>query len=283
MNAPIWIAHRGYPARFPENTLAGFRAAIEAGATWLETDIQLSSDAEPMLYHDETLDRISGTTGLVLEHSSAELTQLNASHASRFGERYAEERIATLAALAELLRDVPRVQVMVELKEHAIERFGVAPLKFVVARHHYRSTLDLADKLFRDNLNSLLDFHRLLARAPDAQVDPTLSDDKDTVAVIAAFEQAMDNDFNSPEALVALEQFRGKIVSALNQSGSVTPEISHRIAVMRDLGGIIGLLGDSLEVVESQGLRLIASILKTEPLSPSAIVATAAPWRSLDR
>lgn len=128
MNAPIWIAHRGYPARFPENTLAGFRAAIEAGATWLETDIQLSSDAEPMLYHDETLDRISGTTGLVLEHSSAELTQLNASHASRFGERYAEERIATLAALAELLRDVPRVQVMVELKEHAIERFGVATM-----------------------------------------------------------------------------------------------------------------------------------------------------------
>lgn len=153
----------------------------------------------------------------------------------------------------------------------AIERYGVAPLKFVVARHHYRSTLDLAEKLFRDNLNSLLDFHRLLARAPNAQVDPSLSDDKDSNEAVDAFEEAMDNDFNSPEALVALEQFRGKIASALHQSGSVTQEISHRIGVMRELGGIIGLFADPLEVVESQGLRLIATILKTEPVSPSAI------------
>ena len=153
----------------------------------------------------------------------------------------------------------------------AIDRYGTAPLKFVVARHHYRSTLDLADKLFRDNLNSLLDFHRLIAKAPDANVNPALSEDKDSAEAIAAFEQAMDNDFNSPEALVALEQLRAKITSAFNHIGSVTPEVSHRIAVMRRLGEIIGLFGDSLEVVESQGLRLIARILGSQPLSPSEI------------
>ena len=128
MNAPIWIAHRGYPSRYPENTLAGYRASIEAGATWLETDIQLSRDAEPMLYHDETLDRVSGIAGHLFDHAAADLARLNASHATRFGTRYADERIATLASLADLLRDSPRVQVMVELKEHSIERFGVATM-----------------------------------------------------------------------------------------------------------------------------------------------------------
>jgi glycerophosphoryl diester phosphodiesterase len=128
VHAPIWIAHRGYPTRYPENTLVGFRASIEAGATWLETDIQLSRDAEPMLYHDETLDRVSGTTGSIFDHAAADLARIPASCASQFGDRYADERIATLGALAELLRDAPRVQVMVELKEHSIERFGVVTM-----------------------------------------------------------------------------------------------------------------------------------------------------------
>lgn len=128
MNDPIWIAHRGYPTRYPENTLVGYRAAIAAGATWLETDIQLSRDAAPMLYHDETLDRVSGTPGLVFDHAEADLARMNASCASQFGDRYATERIATLGSFAELLGESPRVQAMIELKEQSIERFGMATM-----------------------------------------------------------------------------------------------------------------------------------------------------------
>lgn len=55
---PPWIvAHRGLPARFPENTRASFDAAVDAGADALELDLQLSLDGEWMVCHDRTLDR----------------------------------------------------------------------------------------------------------------------------------------------------------------------------------------------------------------------------------
>lgn len=122
---PIWIAHRGYPTRYPENTMVGFRAALAEGATWMETDIQLSSDGEPMLYHDETLQRVSGQHGLLYDRSAAELQQINASYASMFGDRYADETIAPLQTLVELLTTAPQVQMMIELKGHSLEHFGI--------------------------------------------------------------------------------------------------------------------------------------------------------------
>ncbi|HEY9197768.1 MAG TPA: glycerophosphodiester phosphodiesterase family protein, partial [Gammaproteobacteria bacterium] len=52
MKPPILIAHRGYAARHPENTLSALQAAVAAGARWLEFDVQLSADHEPVLLHD---------------------------------------------------------------------------------------------------------------------------------------------------------------------------------------------------------------------------------------
>lgn len=46
------IAHRGYHAKAPENTLASFEAAVALGVDGIETDIRLSADGLPVLYHD---------------------------------------------------------------------------------------------------------------------------------------------------------------------------------------------------------------------------------------
>jgi cysteinyl-tRNA synthetase len=155
----------------------------------------------------------------------------------------------------------------------ALERYGTEPLKFVIARHHYRSSIDLSDKLFRDNLNALLDFHRLFARVPNARINETLLSDGETVAVMSAFEAAMDNDFNSPEALVALEQFRAKIVQALDAAGAPTAEIEHRVGVLRELGAILGIFFEGPDVIETQGLTIIGHILNASPCTPSEIQA----------
>ena len=54
----MWvIAHRGASAVAPENTIAAFRRAVELGAGFIETDLQLSRDARLVALHDETLDR----------------------------------------------------------------------------------------------------------------------------------------------------------------------------------------------------------------------------------
>ena len=61
------IAHRGYPAYYPENTLVGLEAALKAGADFLEFDVQLSADRVPLLLHDENLKRTTGFNGLVTD------------------------------------------------------------------------------------------------------------------------------------------------------------------------------------------------------------------------
>ena len=58
-------AHRGLHSRdksVPENSLAAFRLAAEAGYG-IELDIQLSKDGEVVVFHDDTLDRVCGAFG----------------------------------------------------------------------------------------------------------------------------------------------------------------------------------------------------------------------------
>ncbi|HEX7421931.1 MAG TPA: glycerophosphodiester phosphodiesterase [Thermoanaerobaculia bacterium] len=49
------FGHRGSPTRFPENTLASFDGALEAGADGFETDLRLLSDGVAVLHHDDEL------------------------------------------------------------------------------------------------------------------------------------------------------------------------------------------------------------------------------------
>ncbi len=118
------IAHRGYAARFPENTLIGIEAAIKAGAEFVEVDVQLAADGTPMLFHDRTLDRMCGVNGAIADYSPQQLSRLEASEPGRFGETFAGTPIATLEALAGLIRQHPRVHFFIELKCESIERFN---------------------------------------------------------------------------------------------------------------------------------------------------------------
>jgi glycerophosphoryl diester phosphodiesterase len=100
--APEIIAHRGYSARAPENTLAALTRAIEAGADAIEWDVQLTACGTPVVIHDETLERTSEGRGPVRAHT---LEQLRALDFGRwFGPEFTGERIPTLAEALELTR-----------------------------------------------------------------------------------------------------------------------------------------------------------------------------------
>lgn len=51
----IIIAHRGASAYFEENTITAFKGALAMGATYFETDVQLSKDGQMVIYHDYNL------------------------------------------------------------------------------------------------------------------------------------------------------------------------------------------------------------------------------------
>lgn len=63
----------------PENSVSGAKAAMAAGYG-LEIDLQLSSDAVPMVFHDDLLQRLTRHYGLVRDHTAAELQAMRLSH-----------------------------------------------------------------------------------------------------------------------------------------------------------------------------------------------------------
>lgn len=75
----VWvIAHRGASGSAPENTLAAFRRAVELGAGFIETDLQLSRDTRLVALHDPTLERTTNGIGKVSSATLAELRKLDA-------------------------------------------------------------------------------------------------------------------------------------------------------------------------------------------------------------
>jgi glycerophosphoryl diester phosphodiesterase len=125
MPAPNLVAHRGYALRYPENTRAAVAAAIEAGARYFEVDVQLTADGVPVLFHDRTLKRVCGVSGEIGSLPFSYLATLKAAERNRFGDQFAQEPIATLAAICQVLKDYPGVTGFIEVKKESIERFGV--------------------------------------------------------------------------------------------------------------------------------------------------------------
>ncbi|MDR1450393.1 MAG: glycerophosphodiester phosphodiesterase [Propionibacteriaceae bacterium] len=115
------MAHRGAhigPTAGQENTLAAFQAATDLGYRYIETDVQASRDGEAVLFHDDTLDRLTGTAGTVAERSAASLK----------GLKVAGQPIPTLDAA---LEEFPRARFNIDLKTFA----AVEPLVRALARH----------------------------------------------------------------------------------------------------------------------------------------------------
>ena len=76
MIAPLFAAHRGGAALWPENSLLAFGNAVALGADYLELDVHLSRDGEIVVIHDPTLDRTTTGSGPVRERTAAELRAL---------------------------------------------------------------------------------------------------------------------------------------------------------------------------------------------------------------
>ncbi|MGB7933169.1 MAG: glycerophosphodiester phosphodiesterase family protein [Gammaproteobacteria bacterium] len=128
----ILIGHRGEPSSYPENSLAGFEAVLNAGAAFIETDVQLSADGVPVLCHDPNVMRLTGHDYVVMQTGYATLSRLPAGYPKRFGARFAGARLARLGELATLLKRWPLARAFVEVKQASILAFGTARVMDVI-------------------------------------------------------------------------------------------------------------------------------------------------------
>jgi glycerophosphoryl diester phosphodiesterase len=115
-------AHRGASLQAPENSLAAFRAALAAGADYIELDVQRLRDGTLAVVHDRDLMRMAGDPRRVTDLELADLQQIDIG--SRRDSRYAGERVPTLEQAIALVRG--RARLNVELKYNVPDE-GLAP------------------------------------------------------------------------------------------------------------------------------------------------------------
>lgn len=106
---PLVIAHRGFSARAPENTLPSFRLALAARADLIELDYHHTRDDVAIVIHDGTLDRTTDATNrwggkgiAVRQKNAAELADLDAG--VWFGTAFAGTRLPTLVEAVETIQ-----------------------------------------------------------------------------------------------------------------------------------------------------------------------------------
>jgi glycerophosphoryl diester phosphodiesterase len=121
---PLVVGHRGVPTLHQENSLAGFRRAIELGVPAVELDVQLTADRRPVVMHDDELERLTGTAGNVLDFTWDRLSRLRLRREMPMGidargapviARY--EQAERIPLLAEVLAEVAgKIAINIELK-----------------------------------------------------------------------------------------------------------------------------------------------------------------------
>lgn len=128
------VGHRGQPGKYPDNSLQGFRHVLEAGAKYVETDVHISSDGIPLLSHDANLLKITGKQIIISDHEYKTISQMAASYPERFGDKFKDNRIATLEEFAELLQDWTDVTCFIELKGSSLNYFGERAVDLTLER-----------------------------------------------------------------------------------------------------------------------------------------------------
>lgn len=110
-------AHRGYSAKYPENTISAFKAALPH-VDGIELDVQLTRDGRLVVIHDETVDRTTNGSGFVKDMTLRQLRLLRTESG---------ERIPTLEEVL-ILIEPSDVTLNIELKT---DRFAYAGIEYL--------------------------------------------------------------------------------------------------------------------------------------------------------
>lgn len=128
-----FVAHRGQPVSFPENSLEGFEFVLRHGACLLETDIHISSDGVAVLSHNENLEKITGRNISISQSPYSVIRDIPAGYTKRFGERFSHCRIATLKQLTDLIKEWPDTICFIELKRSCLKHFGMKAVDVIMS------------------------------------------------------------------------------------------------------------------------------------------------------
>lgn len=135
----IW-AHRGLSMKYPENTLLSFEKAAQIPKiTGIELDVQLSKDGEVVVFHDETLERVTNVSGRLTDYTLQQLREINIKGSQDFQCDREYIRIPTLQEVLNLLKqycEENQLKINVELKTGNIHYEGLEEMTYNIIQQY---------------------------------------------------------------------------------------------------------------------------------------------------
>lgn len=101
------FAHRGYSAKYPENTISAFKAAANLPVYGVEFDVHLTKDGEMVIIHDERINRTSNGKGYVKDMTLETLRQYD--FGSWFDKKFEGEKIPTLSEVLDVFANTKHI------------------------------------------------------------------------------------------------------------------------------------------------------------------------------
>ena len=117
METKVTLAgHRGWRAKYPENTMRGFREVLKIDVDAIEMDAHMTKDYQIVVCHDADLGRTTDTKGKIYHMTLEEVKKADAG--IKFGEEFKGERVPTMEEFLELMATRPDIKLLLELKDY---------------------------------------------------------------------------------------------------------------------------------------------------------------------
>ena len=142
---PLIMAHRGYSAAAPENTVPAFQKSIDEGFTAAELDVQMTKDGEIIVLHDSSLKRTTGLNKRVWEVTYDEIKDLD--NGSFFSKEYAGTTIPTLDEVLKLCKD--KLYLNIEIKRTGHDDGITQKVVDIIADNDFFDECDITSQNYR--------------------------------------------------------------------------------------------------------------------------------------
>ena len=204
----------------------------------------IECSAMSMKHLGETFDIHGGGMDLIFPHHENEIAQSCGATGKEFARYWIHNGFVQVnqEKMSKSLGNFFTIREIFEKSEWSQEITGEI-LRYFLLTNHYRSPLDFSDQGLREAKYALDGFYDLFNRLKEASTVEGSVNDKLTTAIErtrSAFEQAMDDDFNTPSAVAELQGFR-TTVNKLLETGLSTKAKERARQLFRFLGSVTGL------------------------------------------
>ena len=142
---PMIMAHRGFSAKAPENTLPAFQMCIDGGYSAAELDVQLTKDGTVIVLHDDNLKRTTGLDKNVWEVTYDEIRDLD--NGSFFSSEYAGTRIPTLDEVIKLAGSgKEKLFLNIEIKRNGHDDGIIEKVVDIIKQNDYLDNCDVTSQ-----------------------------------------------------------------------------------------------------------------------------------------